>query len=70
MSRARRWFRLRPRRWRDWVNPFWWRRARVTEDLVLFYMVENDTDKKLEQMLLDMAVYGSGSIEMNYPKED
>lgn len=49
-------FRIRPTRWRDWINPWWWQRARVINMLMnqpdFVQAVQREVDRKMIRWLL------------------
>lgn len=53
--------KIRPKRWRDFFNPFWWRRARRIEILMNYIASTPEYQKESMKRLRDYYLYGYGA---------
>ena len=63
-------FKLRPNKWYQWINPFWWRRAKQMEKLMVFLWKENKMDEKVRVFVEDALIYGSATMQAPFVKPD
>jgi len=53
-------FTIRPTRWWDWINPFFWRRARRVEAFMEWQWKQIDGDKRMDEAIRNAYLYGTG----------
>ena len=58
-------FRLRPKHWYQWINPFWWQRQRTIYKFMKWHMKATNMDEKLKEAMNDMMIYGRGVIKVD-----
>jgi hypothetical protein len=61
-------FKIAPKHWYHWLNPFWWRRKRLLQAVVDYEWESNNMEEKITKALTDAVLYGEGY--MNLIRED
>lgn len=57
-------FIIRPKRWYDWINPYWWRRAKLTKRIADYMWEKEGMEEKISEAIRDCYTYGTGIIEL------
>jgi len=47
-------FKLKPKHWYQWLNPYWWRKAKIAEEAMnyMFREKEGEINQKIKRHLI------------------
>lgn len=63
-------FTLKPTRWWDYLNPFWWQKKRIVEKVMNYTWDAHGLEEKINEALKDAIRYGKGKIPMDWVPKD
>ncbi len=65
-NKSNRAFLIKPTHWWDRLNPFWWRRKRITEAVLDHMWRSENMEEKMQDAIRDAVLYGEGRMNCRW----
>ena len=59
-------FKIKPKHWYQWINPFWWRQRKLMQAVLDYQWEQKRMKEKVQKAVTDSVLYGEGKVSMDW----